>query len=113
MSLKETIQTDLKKAMRSRDSLKLSVLRMVIAAVFNKEKEKRAKLSKQGQELSKLDEMSKLMDKEVMEVISSEAKKRKDSIEQYQKGTIVGYTVPNIAVYINYPIFSSPLHHGP
>ncbi len=86
MSLKETIQADSKKAMQDRDVLKLSVLRMVIAAVFNKEKEKRAKLGKQGQELDKLDEMSKLIDEEVMEVISSEAKKRKDSIEQYQKG---------------------------
>lgn len=86
MSLKEIIQADLKKAMQNRDSLKLSVLRMVMAAVFNKEKEKRAKLVKQGQVLDKVDEMSKLFDKEIIQVISSEAKKRKDSIEQYQKG---------------------------
>ena len=36
--------------------------------------------------LSKLDEISKLTDEEVLEVITSEAKKRKDSIEQFTAG---------------------------
>lgn len=86
MSLKEKIQADIKKAMQARDQLKVSVLRMLMAAVFNKEKEKRAKLSKSGEDLEKLDKLSKLTDEETTEVISSEAKKRKDSIEQYEKG---------------------------
>lgn len=86
MSLKEKIQADIKKAMQDKDALKVSVLRMVMANVINKEKEKRAKLNKAGEEENKLDELSKLTDEEVMEVISSEAKKRKDSIEQYRKG---------------------------
>ena len=86
MSLKEKIQTDIKKAMQEKDQLKVSVLRMLMAAVFNKEKEKRAKLSKTEEELEKLDELSKLTDEEIIEVISSENKKRKDSIEQYEKG---------------------------
>jgi len=86
MSLKEKIQADTKKAMQARDQLKVSVLRMLMAAVFNKEKEKRAKLSKSGEDLEKLDKLSKLTDEETTEVISSEAKKRKDSIEQYEKG---------------------------
>ncbi len=85
MSLKEKIQTDIKKAMQEKGQLKVSVLRMLMAAVFNKEKEKRAKLSK-TEEIEKLDELSKLTDEETMEAISSEAKKRKDSIEQYKKG---------------------------
>jgi len=85
MSLKEKIQTSLKKAMQEKDELKVSVLRMLMAAIFNKEKEKRAKLSK-TEEIEKLDELSKLTDKETIEVISSENKKRKDSIEQYEKG---------------------------
>ncbi len=86
MSLKEKIQANIKKAMQDKDALKVSVLRMVMANVLNKEKEKRAKLSKAGEEENKLDELSKLTDKEFIEVVSSEAKKRKDSIEQYQKG---------------------------
>lgn len=86
MSLKDKIKEDLKKAMQEKDTLKLSVLRMVSSYVFNKEKDNRAKLSKAGEEESKLDEMSKLTEEEVIEVVSSEVKKRKDSIEQYEKG---------------------------
>lgn len=85
MSLKEKIQADTKKAMVEKSQLKLSVLRMLMAAILNKEKEKRAKLSK-SQELEKLDELSKLTDEEIIEVIASEVKKHKDSIEQFQKG---------------------------
>jgi uncharacterized protein YqeY len=86
MSLKEKIQTDVKKAMQEKDALRVSVLRMLRAAIFNKEKEKRAKLSKTEEKLEKLDELSKLTDEETNEVISSEVKKRKESIEQYEKG---------------------------
>jgi len=86
MSLKEKIQTDIKKAMQGKDQLKVSVLRMLMAAIFNKEKEKRAKLSKTEEKLEKLDELSQLTDEEITEVISRENKERKDSIEQYQKG---------------------------
>jgi len=84
--IKDKIKEDIKKAMQEKDELKLSVLRMVSSAVFNKEKDNRAKLSKAGEEESKLDEMSKLTEEEVIEVVSSEVKKRKDSIEQYKKG---------------------------
>jgi len=83
--IKEKIQEDIRQAMKSKDTIRVGVLRMLMAAVFNKEKEKRAKLSKTEEDLAKLDELSKLIDKEVMEVISSEAKKRRDSIEQYSK----------------------------
>lgn len=84
--IKDKIKEDLKKAMQEKDTLKLSVLRMVSSYVFNKEKDNRAKLSKAGEEEGKLDEMSKLTEEEVIEVVSSEVKKRKDSIEQYEKG---------------------------
>lgn len=86
MSLKEKIQAEMKEAMVKKDQLKVSVLRMLMAAVFNKEKEKRAKLSKGEEDLEKLGELSRLTDEEILEVISSEAKKRRDSIEQYEKG---------------------------
>ncbi|MBU1255611.1 GatB/YqeY domain-containing protein [Patescibacteria group bacterium] len=90
MSFKEKIQADIKKSMQNKDALKVSVLRLAMANIINKEKEKRAKLNKAGDspagEKDKLDELSKLTDEEIMEVLSSEAKKRKDSIEQYRKG---------------------------
>jgi len=86
MSLKEKIQSDVKTAMQEKQAEKLSVLRMVLAAVLNKEKEKRSKLSKSEQDENKLSELSELTDEETLEVITSEAKKRKDSIEQYEKG---------------------------
>lgn len=85
-SLREKIQEQAKEALKSKEQLKLSVLRMLIAAVFNKEKEKRAKLSKMEKDETKLAEMSKLDDAEVLEVVASEVKKRKDSIEQFEKG---------------------------
>lgn len=85
MSLKEKIKADLEKALRQRDELEVSVLRMLMAAIFNKEKEKRVKLSK-TEEVEKLDGLSKLTDEEIIEVISGETKKRKESIEQYEKG---------------------------
>ncbi len=72
--------------MQAKDQLKVSVLRMLMAAVFNKEKEKRAKLSKEEENMEKIEELSELTDEETLAVVSSELKKRKDSIEQYQKG---------------------------
>lgn len=86
MALKEKIKNDLKQAMVKKETLTVSALRLLLAAVQNREKEKRAKLSKEEKDVAKLEELSQLNDEEILEVISSEAKKRKDSIEQYQKG---------------------------
>jgi len=85
VSLKEKIKNDLKEAMQSQNTLRVSVLRLVLSAIANKEKEKRAKLSKSEEE-SKLEELSQLSDEEVTEVLFSEVKKRKESIKQYQEG---------------------------
>jgi len=104
VSLKETIQADLKETLPQRDELKISVLRMLRAAIFNKEKEKRAKLSK-TEEIEKLEELSKLTDEEVLEVISSEVKKHKDSIEQYEKGNrqdLAGKEKKELKILMNY-----------
>ena len=57
-------------AMRSRDELRLSTLRMVKSAIKNREIDKRAPLD----------------DKECQQVLSTLIKQRKDSIEQFQKG---------------------------
>ncbi|PIR70545.1 MAG: glutamyl-tRNA amidotransferase [Candidatus Niyogibacteria bacterium CG10_big_fil_rev_8_21_14_0_10_42_19] len=71
--LKEKIESDIKDAMRAKDSLRLSVLRMLMSAVKNKEIDLRKK--EDG-----------LADEEVLEVMRYEVKKRKDSIEEFKKG---------------------------
>jgi len=88
MALKGNIREDLKEAVKNREELKSSVLRLLLAAIFNKEKEKRYKLSKEKPELSgkELEEESQLNDEEIIDVISSEAKKRKESIVEFEKG---------------------------
>jgi hypothetical protein len=70
MGLPEQIQKDMVEAMRSRDELRLSTLRMVKAAFKNKEIDKRAPLD----------------EKEAQQILSTLIKQRKDSIEQFQKG---------------------------
>ena len=85
-SLKEKLDSDLKKAQQEKDELVLLVLRGIKAVIHNKEIEKRTKLSKDEKDIEKLKKESKLIEEEVMEVISSEAKKRKDSIEEFKKG---------------------------
>jgi len=84
--LKEKINQDTKKAMQEKNELLLLVLRGLSAAIHNKEIEKRTKLSKTEKDIKKLGELSKLEEEEIIEVIASEAKKRKDSIVEFGKG---------------------------
>jgi uncharacterized protein len=70
MTLKAQITNDLTTAMKARDAARTSTLRMVKAAMKNREIEKGAELDE--------DEMSKLL--------RSMVKQRRDSIEQYAKG---------------------------
>ena len=70
MTLQEKIQSHLADAMRSKDSLRLSVLRMMKAAVKNKE----------------VDKMKALEESEVLAVLNTLVKQRKDSVEQFRKG---------------------------
>jgi uncharacterized protein YqeY len=88
MTLKEKIQEDFKKALKEKREIELSTLRMLSAAIFNKEKEKRYKLSQEKPELSgeELEKGSQLRDDEVIEVVSSEVKKRKEAILEFKKG---------------------------
>jgi len=48
MSIKDQITADMKDAMRAREQLKLETLRMVIAAIKNKEIEKKTELDDKG-----------------------------------------------------------------
>jgi uncharacterized protein YqeY len=70
MSIGEQIQKDMVAAMRSREELRLSTLRMIKAALKNKEIDKRAPLD----------------EKEEQQVLATMIKQRRDSIEQFQKG---------------------------
>ncbi|HVF51559.1 MAG TPA: GatB/YqeY domain-containing protein [Pyrinomonadaceae bacterium] len=69
MSLKERIVADMTASMKARDAERTSTLRMVKAAVMNREIEK-------GGELS---------DDELMKTLRSLVKQRRDSVEQYEQ----------------------------
>ena len=72
MTLREKIPEDLKNALRKKNELELSVLRMLQAAIRNREIE-----IKKGKEF--------LTDEEVIEVISGEVKRRKEAASEYTK----------------------------
>ena len=88
MGPKKQIQQDLNSAVKEKKKIETSTLRMLNAAIINKEKEKRYKIAKAEPELTEeeLIEKSQLTDEEVIEVISSEVKKRKESILEFEKG---------------------------
>lgn len=69
-SLKRRINQDAKEALKSKDTVTLNVLRMLKSEIRYKEIER-------GSELS---------DDDVISVLSSAIKKRKDSIQQFEKG---------------------------
>lgn len=83
---KERLQQDLKDSLKSGNSKKRMVVGGIMSVVKNRELEKRAKLAKSGVDLSKLEEESKLKEEEVLEVVASEVKKRKESIESFKSG---------------------------
>src|SRR5438445_7388587 len=70
MTLKDKIISDMTAAMKAQDAARTSTLRMVKAAITNREKEG-------GGEIS---------DEEVLKLLRSQVKQRRDSVEQYQKG---------------------------
>ena len=70
MKLTERLMEDLKEATKARDKIRLSSIRLIRAAIKNKEIEKQKELDDPG----------------TLEVLSSLAKQRKESIEQFRKG---------------------------
>ena len=87
--IKGKIQQDMKEALKSKEDLKVSVLRMLLAAITGKEKEKRYKLSREnpgGIEEKELQEKSILDQEEELSVLQSEARKRKEAVLEYEKG---------------------------
>ena len=70
VNLKEKINSEMVSAAKAKDKIKLSAIRMIKSALHNKE----------------IDLKRELSDEELLQVLSSIVKQRKDSIEQFRKG---------------------------
>jgi len=70
MTLKDRITADMKDAMRAKATARLSTIRLLLAAIKQRE----------------VDERKALSDAEVVAVIERMVKQRKDSIEQFEAG---------------------------
>ena len=70
MTLKEQLNDAMKAAMKARDDLRLSAVRMVRSAIQNREIDQRKELDDQG----------------VIDVVSTLVKQRRESIRMYQEG---------------------------
>ena len=68
MSLKERITEDMKSAMRAKESARLSAIRLLLAAIQQRE----------------IDERVQLTDADVVSVIEKMLKQRRDSIQQFE-----------------------------
>lgn len=84
----EDIKKDLIEAQKSKDEIKISVLRMVLSSIINKQKDKRLYVGALEPNLSDadLDRREVLDGDEIIEVLVSEAKKRRDSIFSFEEG---------------------------
>ncbi|MDJ0692531.1 MAG: GatB/YqeY domain-containing protein [Xenococcaceae cyanobacterium MO_188.B32] len=74
MSLKDRIGEDIKSAMKAKDKIRLETVRSIKKAILEKEVALRPK----GQD--------SLTEEQEIEVLSQQAKQRRDSIEQYRNG---------------------------
>jgi len=72
MNLKEKLNEDMKTALRKKDALRLSTIRLLLAAIKNLEIAK-------GKD-------KELKESDLLGALSAEAKKRKEAIEEYKKG---------------------------
>lgn len=70
MSLKAQIQEDMKNAMRAKETARLATIRLLLAAMKQRE----------------VDERIELTDTDVLTIIEKMIKQRKDSITQYEAG---------------------------
>lgn len=84
----DKIKKDLILAQKEKKETEVSTLRMLLTSLLNKEKDKRFEILKNDPQTPEesLKEKVKLTSEEIIEVISSEAKKRKDAISSYNQG---------------------------
>ena len=89
MSLKDKITSDMTAAMKAKDAARTSTLRMVKAAIMHREKEGGGDLT----------------DDDVLKLLRSQLKQRRDSVDQYQKAgrqELVDKETAEIAVIESY-----------
>lgn len=72
-NLSAKIKEDLKGTMKAGETTRISTIRMLLSAIHNKE-------------IELLKKEAGLSDEEIMDVVRSEAKKRRDAIEGFEKG---------------------------
>lgn len=84
--LKDTLKEDMKNALKSGNSSLRTLIGMVMSSIKNKELEKRGKLIKTITDPVQLDAESQLTEQEILDVVASEVKRRKDSIVEFEKG---------------------------
>jgi uncharacterized protein len=70
MKLEETLESDIQQAMKAKDAEKLSVLRMVKAAVIN------YKIDKKKETLT---------DEDIIDILQKQAKQRRESFDSFEK----------------------------
>jgi uncharacterized protein YqeY len=74
MSLRNTIEDDYKKSIKNRDQHRTNTLRLIKSSIKDKDISKRSSSNKEG-----------ITDDEILSLLISLIKQRKDSIEQFQK----------------------------
>jgi hypothetical protein len=96
MSLRDQIVADMTAAMKAKDTARTSTLRMLKAAIVNRQIEKGGELDEE----------------ELMKLLRTQVKQRRDSVEQYEKGgrqDLVDKEMAEIAVIEGYlPQAASP-----
>jgi len=70
MDIRESVSSEMSKAAKDKDKARLSVLRMIKSALHNKE----------------IDLKDQFGEKEILQVLSSMIKQRRDSVEQFKNG---------------------------
>jgi len=89
MTLKARVTEDMKTAMRAKDTARLSTIRMLLAAIKQRE----------------VDERIELTDADVLSVIEKMLKQRKDSIAQFEAGRredLAAIERAEVAVLVSY-----------
>ncbi|MBR3281200.1 MAG: GatB/YqeY domain-containing protein [Clostridia bacterium] len=89
MSLKEKLMEDLKESMKNHDEVKKNTITMIRAAVKQIEVDKRVELE----------------DNDIIDIISKEAKKRKDALSEFEKAgreDLIAQTNEELAIIKEY-----------
>jgi len=86
--LKQQIKEAVSESMKKGDQMVVGTLRMLLASIVSKEKDRRYKIITEKPDATEEDvaKESELTDEQILEAISSEIKKRRDAIVLYEQG---------------------------